>query len=53
MAEMSHIVEIDHEAITENLKTRDMREGLKTMIKTCMARIIIEIVTKTKISTKT
>ena len=30
-----------------------MREGLKTIIKTGTARIIIEIVTKTKISTKT
>ena len=46
MIEMSHIVEIDCEAITENLKTRDTREGLKTIIKTGTARIIIEIVTK-------
>ena len=53
IAEIGHIVEIDCEAIIENLKTRDMREGLKTIIKTGMARIIIEIVTKTKISTKT
>ena len=30
------------------LKTRDMREGLKTIIKTGTARIIIEIVTKNK-----
>ena len=52
IAEIGHIVEIDCEAIIENLKTRDMREGLKTIIKTGMARIIIEIVTKTKISTK-
>ena len=35
------------------LKTRDMTEGLKTIIKTGTARIIIEIATKTKISTKT
>ena len=59
MTEMIHIVEIgliveiECKAITENLKTRDMREGQKTIIKTGMARIIIEIVTKTKISTKT
>ena len=33
-------------------KTRDMREGLNTIIKTGTARIIIEIVTKIKISTK-
>ena len=46
MTEMILIVEIDCEAITENLKTRDMREGLKTIIKTGTARIIIEIVTK-------
>ena len=42
MTEMILIVEIDCKAITENLKTRDMREGLKTIIKTDMARIIIE-----------
>ena len=53
MTQMILIVEIDCKAITENLKTRDMREGLKTIIKTGTARIIIEIVTKTKISTKT
>ena len=53
MIQIILIVEIDCKAITENLKTRDMREGLKTIIKTGTARIIIEIVTKTKISTKT
>ena len=52
MTEMSLIVEIDYKDITENLKTRDMREGVKTIIKTGMARIIVEIVTK-KLSTKT
>ena len=35
-----------------DLKTRDMIEGLKTIIKTGTARIIIEIVTKTKTDTK-
>ena len=53
MTEMILIVEIDCQAITENVKTRNMREGLKTIIKTGTARIIIEIVTKTKISIKT
>ena len=53
MTEIILIVEIDCKAITENLKTRDMKEGLKTIIKTGTARIIIEIVTKTKISIKT
>ena len=59
MSEINHtteiglIVEIGCEAIVGILKTRDMREGLKTIIKTGTARIIIEIVTKTKRSTKT
>ena len=51
IVETGHIVEIDCKAITENLKTRDMIEGLKAIIKTGTVRIIIEIVTKAKINT--
>ena len=50
--ETGHIVEIDCKAITDNLKTRDMREGLNTIVKTNTARIFIEIMTKAKINTK-
>ena len=51
MLETGHIVEIDCKTTVEmpvRRKIIDMREGLKTIIKTGTARIIIEIVTKQK-----
>ena len=51
MTEMILIVKIDHETTIEmsmEWKIINMREGQKTIIKTGMARIIIEIVIKTK-----
>ena len=65
-AEINHTVEIDHETTIEMTiekkiigisKTRNIRENIeiimKTYTKTGTTRIIIEIVTKTKIEIKT